>query len=332
MNDDQNSVQPTDPNMVEPTTEYPVENETAPDQYTNPVDPTASIPVDEPTIAYDGNGQPIINDDTNALSSEEIPTETYTNEEETDTPEITTSVDENPEAITADGTYSEDLPYTQPLDTSVEDSSLTPPKNGNGANPKLFILIGITALLFIILIGAIWFFFLRDKGTTPTPTPTPTATIKPTTIPGQPTSAPGSMHLECRFGLCVEIPGEGADTCATSFDCEQAPLVPTDTPIPTITSGSGIPTVAVPTNSVSPTVKPTTLTPTITTKPTITTTISPTIQPTTIPTVTMKPSNTPSPTPLTDSLPISGTTNTTIMIGFFFILLVGAGVVVLRKT
>jgi len=155
-----------------------------------------------------------------------------------------------------------------------------------------------------------------------------------TTIPGQPTIVPGSMHLECRFGLCVEIPGEGADTCSTSFDCEQAPLVPTDTPIPTITSGTTSPTVAAPTNSISPTVKPTTLTPTITVLPTVTGIISPTIQPTSnpTPTVTIKPSSTPSPTPLTDSLPISGTTDTTVLVGFFFILLVGAGIVVLRKT
>ncbi|MCA9391647.1 hypothetical protein KC614_00390, partial [candidate division WWE3 bacterium] len=81
-------------------------------------------------------------------------------------------------------------------------SPLVAPANGQNNNVKIIVLVLLTIVLLGVLAGTIWYFFLRDTGGEgPSTTPTPTQ------IP-QPTSSQDT-HLECRFGLCVEVPGPG---------------------------------------------------------------------------------------------------------------------------
>jgi len=191
-------------------------------------------------------------------------------------------------------------------------------KEGRG---RIIALVLIVILLLVALIGVYWWFFLRDGvGTTsPTPTPTPTVAMDATPTPaGDITS--GESHLECRFGLCVEVPGPGANVCSSSFDCEaDSTLTPTVTP---------------------ETPEPTTVEPTVTpegdTSPTPTTTNIGTPDPTNTPTPTRVPTPTytptPTATPLLTELPESGTTSTTLLILLSLIVAGGLGFFLMRKS
>lgn len=209
--------------------------------------------------------------------------------------------------------------------TPLDPSPLSPPEKPSGKHTAIIPLVIITLLLFALLLGSIWFFFLRGDGEGPQPTPTPSRT--PTAIPTQGST---DTHLECRFGLCVEVPGAGEDKCSSSFDCEQATLSPT---VPPITTPSIAPTVA-PT-SVTPAATITATPPTATPTTTAPTGITPTTNPTTLPSAppTLRPTTppTPSPTPIAGSLPDSGTAEMTLLFSGLFVLALGAGFVLLRK-
>ena len=198
---------------------------------------------------------------------------------------------------------------------SLDPSPLSPPEKPAGKHTAIIPLVIITILLFALLLGSIWFFFLRGEDEGPQPTPTPGRT--PTAIPTQGTT---DTHLECRFGLCVEVPGTGEDICSSSFDCEQATLSPTTAPIttpstaPTTAPLTATPTAAAPTGTISPT-------PAV--RPSTSPTTNPTTQPTTLPT--------PSPTPIANTLPDSGTTEMTLLFSGLFLLALGAGFALLRK-
>ncbi|NCS32427.1 hypothetical protein GW793_02950 [bacterium] len=223
----------------------------------------------------------------------------------------------------------EDLTNTElpdedtPVDTPVPEDIPAPPQpdsSGTGTSNKknIIILTAITAILLLILGGAIWWFFLRDSSqTTPTPTPTPSIAVNPTDEPTAQT------HLECRFGLCVEVPGAGNNFCSSSFDCEQGGAQLTATPT------SGAPTPG-PTGASTPTAAPTTEP---TSAPTATGTLAPTKVPTatSTPTPTSAESSTVTPTPLAASLPESGTVETTLFVTFLSILFMATGIVAYRK-
>ena len=217
-----------------------------------------------------------------------------------------------------------DAPPTEP---PAGDSPLAPPSK-RGGNGKMIILIVITLVLFAALVGSIWFFFLREpEGTEPTPTPAeiPTPIVSPEVT---------DTHLECRFGLCVEVPGVGEDLCASSFDCEQPDTSPSpaDTS-PTPADGTPTPADGTPTpTSTSPTPEEPSPTPDEETTPTPTSGMkaSPTpVPPTATPTPTRVP--TPTPTPLTETLPESGTTELTLIFGAVFLALIGTGWFLLQR-
>ncbi|PIZ48294.1 hypothetical protein COY32_00185 [candidate division WWE3 bacterium CG_4_10_14_0_2_um_filter_41_14] len=217
----------------------------------------------------------------------------------------------------------EEIPTPQPnTDDEVPTPTPASPENKNDNNKRNIIaLVVITGILLIILAVTVWWFFLRDGSSSTTPTPTPTPSIQAV----NPTATPGTQtHLECRFGLCVEVPGAGENVCSSSFDCEQNGSQLTPTP----TTGEATPLVTVlPTATAVPTVTTTTIT------PTAQTTVQPTVTPTRAVTTTPQTTSTTTatPTPLASQLPESGTVSTTIFVSLLSLLFMSAGFVALRK-
>lgn len=154
-----------------------------------------------------------------------------------------------------------------------------------------------------------------EPETTPTPTdvltPTPTDVITPTpSVTMAPSPTPeDDTHAECRLGLCVEVPGPGADACFNDSEC--VGVTPSPTPV-----GNPEPT---PTNTPSPT-------PTMTPSPTPT--------PTTPPAGAPEPTNTPTPTPtpMLGELPDTGATENTLLVVVASMLLVSGGFVAVRRS
>lgn len=188
-----------------------------------------------------------------------------------------------------------------------------------GGNRRTLILIGLAAVLLITLIGAAWFFFLRPTTSTSKP-PTNDEPIPPADAPlTSPTPIATETHLECRFGLCVEVPGAGDNLCSSSFDCEQAATTPTPALTGTInTTTTPNPTTPTPTTGVGAPLA----------------TATPTVAPTSAPTPTLAPTSIPTttPTPLVSQLPESGTTENTIMFALLTLGLIGMGIVLSRPS
>ena len=192
------------------------------------------------------------------------------------------------------------VPNSDLMNASSTATPPLPPKR----DTRLPILLVITGLLLLALGGAVWFFFLRGDNETATPTPTPTASQAITPTKGASAgNASGETHLECRFGLCVEVPGPGVNACSSSFDCSS-----TGSTSPTPTQVASAATVA---PSATPT-KTAVGAPVATTAPTGTRTPTPT--------------RTVTPTPLATQLPESGTTETTMIFLFLIIALLGSGI------
>ncbi len=205
-----------------------------------------------------------------------------------------------------------DLEAPTPPDDTPLQANVGGTPGGHGSN-RLPLLLGLTGVLLVILIGAVWFFFLRS-------TPTPSEPLPPEGPPpgeeGPPpattevpdvTEAPADTHLECRFGLCVEVPGPGDNLCSSSFDCEQA-TSPTTTP--TTTESTPTPTaIGGPESTPTPTLTPT---PTPTPSPQLTAS--------------------PTPTPLASELPESGTTEVTLLFTLLALASLSTGWVVIRRT
>lgn len=198
----------------------------------------------------------------------------------------------------------------QPLPT--EEITAVPPAESSN---RIRFLLGITGVLILILIGTIWYFFLRPTREV-TPPATPTSTPTPLSIAATSPTPSSKTHLECKFGLCVEVPGAGEDLCSSSFDCEQA-SIPTSQPSPTPATES-------------PTPSPTTTLGGPETTPEVTTTPTPTVTPTPSPPI-LTNTPTPSPTPLADQLPESGTTELTFFTTILSSLILGSGWYLLRK-
>lgn len=250
------------------------------------------------------------------------PPQTEPGSDETSTPGSPTQDDSF--AAPADMQTPDDLTESPPVpETGTEGESSPPepdmpedplisPKSGNR---RIGILLGITVFLLLALGGTVWYFFLRPQPTAPSarPTPTPTRTAIAVTSPTPATQS--ETHLECRFGLCVEVPGPGEDLCQSSFDCEQeavTPSGPTQAPTATAAPEPTQEATAIPTQTDVGAPEPTN-TPT----PSPTTTPSPV--PTTIPTSTL------TPTPIVSQLPDSGTASTTFAFTLLTLLTLGAG-------
>lgn len=249
----------------------------------------------------------------------EVPMESAAPVDEVSGPEAYEGGDStNPDDILTEFGLQDDQGVPASTLAASDGSALVAPANGgSGNNKKIFALLALTILLLGVLAVTVWYFFLRDNGTSgPSATPTPTSIPQPTTA--------SDTHLECRFGLCVEVPGPGDNLCASSFDCEQATITPSVGPTSnptTIPVASGTPAEASPTPPAiaTATPEPTTALPTVV----------PTVAPTSTPTPTTI--STPTPTPLADSLPTSGTSDNTLMLAFLLAASTASGFLLLRK-
>lgn len=267
----------------------------------------------DPSFGLDDQGQETPPAETNSLYAA--------------SPSVDQPSDSFDEPVPGDEVASDELNGGGEEPPSMTPESLSAGGSGGSGGRLRFLLLS-TGLLFVALAGAVWFFFIRDTdqpggiANQPTATPRPQSQTTPSASP-TPSGSQGETHLECRFGLCVEVPGPGQNFCSSSFDCEEGSITPTPTAADSPEDG-GTP---------SPTSSQSTPTPTAALgAPQATSTPAPTMtpRPTATPRITAS-ASTPTPTPLATQLPESGAMESTLLLGSLSFLMMGYGAYVVRR-